>query len=98
MQDRLICRRTLGIVAGAVAFAGVHACATAHVYDAYYSDYHVWNAQEVAYYQQWEAETHRPDRRLAERPPDEEKAYWEWRHDHATRPVVQPRPDSVHDG
>ncbi len=36
------------------------ACAEHHyyrVYDPYYSDYHVWNNDEVVYYQQWAANT-----------------------------------------
>ena len=29
------------------------------VYDPYYTDYHVWNDDEVGYYNRWADETHR---------------------------------------
>jgi hypothetical protein len=43
------------------AIAGI-GCAERHyyrVYDPYYTDYHVWNNQEIVYYRQWSNETHR---------------------------------------
>ena len=53
------------------------------VYDPYYTDYHVWNDEEVVYYHRWCDETHRDRgrdfRRLSR---DEQKAYWTWRHNH----------------
>jgi hypothetical protein len=53
------------------------------VYDPYYSDYHVWNDEEVGYYHQWAHENHYDEhvdfRRL---PPDRQKEYWTWRHSH----------------
>jgi hypothetical protein len=56
------------------------------VYDPYYSDYHVWNNDEVVYYQQWSNETHRDSHREFRRlPPDEQKEYWTWRHNHEDR-------------
>ncbi|MFZ2002740.1 MAG: hypothetical protein WA239_17130 [Candidatus Sulfotelmatobacter sp.] len=36
---------------------------TKRVYDPYYSDYHVWNDDEVVYYQQWAHEYHRDTHR-----------------------------------
>lgn len=55
-------------------------------YDPYYTDYHDWNADEVHYYHQWADETHhdrnRDFRRLR---PEEQKAYWTWRHNHGDR-------------
>jgi hypothetical protein len=52
-------------------------------YDPYYSDYHVWNHDEVVYYQQWSREYHRdPDREFRRIPPEEQKEYWNWRHSH----------------
>ena len=68
-------------------FAGV-ACEHHYyrVYDPYYTDYHVWNDDEVRYYRQWAAETHhdrnRDFRRLR---PEEQKEYWTWRHNHGDR-------------
>lgn len=65
------------------------ACAEHHyyrVYDPYYSDYHVWNDNEVTYYHQWAAETHRdPNRDFRKIPPDEQKEYWTWRHSHGDK-------------
>lgn len=56
------------------------------VYDPYYTDYHVWNHDEVVYYNQWSTETHRdPHRDFRKLPPEEQKEYWTWRHNHGDR-------------
>jgi hypothetical protein len=53
------------------------------VYDPYYSDYHVWNDEEVVYYRQWSHENHRDEHRdFRQLPPGEQKEYWNWRHSH----------------
>jgi hypothetical protein len=53
------------------------------VYDPYYTDYHVWNDEEIAYYHRWANETHRdPNRDFRHIPKDEQKEYWTWRHNH----------------
>ncbi|MGC2403540.1 MAG: hypothetical protein WA510_27360 [Acidobacteriaceae bacterium] len=53
------------------------------VYDPYYSDYHVWNNDEVVYYQTWARENHRDEHRdFRQLPPGEQKEYWTWRHSH----------------
>jgi protein-tyrosine phosphatase len=53
------------------------------VYDPYYTDYHVWNNDEVTYYHRWADETHRdPNRDFRKLPKDEQKEYWTWRHNH----------------
>jgi hypothetical protein len=47
----------------------------------YYNDYHVWNNDEVVYYNRWRVKTHRPDvdfRRLRR---DDQREYWRWRPD-----------------
>jgi hypothetical protein len=54
------------------------------VYDPYYSDYHQWGPGEVAYYHRWYGETYhdrgyRDYRRLNR---NEQRNYWNWRHDH----------------
>jgi hypothetical protein len=75
---------TLLLAAALAAMAGT-ACEHHYyrVYDPYYTDYHVWNSNEVIYYQRWCNETHRDwhhdFRRL---PPDEQREYWTWRHNH----------------
>jgi len=62
------------------------ACAEHHpyrVYDPYYSDYHVWNDEEVVYYHQWARENHRDETRdFRKLRPEEQKEYWNWRHAH----------------
>jgi hypothetical protein len=52
------------------------------VYDPYYRDNHVWDNNEVVYYQRWETETHRDHRDFKKRNADEQKQYWDWRHKH----------------
>ena len=74
-------------LAGAMAFSILGtACAEHHpyrVYDAYYSDYHVWNDEEVVYYHQWARENHRDETRdFRKLRPEEQKEYWNWRHAH----------------
>lgn len=68
----------------ASSFAGL-ACGNHpyRVYDPYYTDYHVWNNDEVVYYNRWAGETHRdPHREFKKMPPNEQKEYWTWRHNH----------------
>ena len=56
------------------------------VYDPYYSDYHVWNDDEVVYYHQWSRERHYDEHRDFRRlPPEQQKEYWTWRHSHGDR-------------
>jgi hypothetical protein len=50
-------------------------------YDPYYHDYHPVVGEGV-YYQQWETETHRQHVELGHRSRDEQKEYWDWRHQH----------------
>jgi hypothetical protein len=56
------------------------------VYDPYYTDYHTWNDDEIVYYRRWADETHRdPHRDFRRLPPEEQKEYWTWRHNHGDR-------------
>jgi hypothetical protein len=75
-------------VALSASMAGV-GCAERHyyrVYDPYYTDYHVWNNDEIVHYRQWSSETHRDhDRDFRKLPPEEQKEYWTWRHNHGDR-------------
>lgn len=72
----------------ALLVAGV-ACAEHHVYrvyDPYYTDYHVWNDQEIVYYHRWCDETRRDrDRDFRKLSREEQKEYWTWRHNHGDR-------------
>jgi hypothetical protein len=56
------------------------ACAGSRVYDSFYSDYHRWNQSENRYYLAWEGETQRSHQDLDQRPVDEQKIYFVWRH------------------
>jgi len=77
--------RKMASVLAAGAFSAsllVAGCAVhARVYDPYYRDYHPWGG-EVTYYSQWETETHRPHVEYNHRRADDQRAYWQWRHDH----------------
>jgi hypothetical protein len=69
----------------ASSLAGI-GCAEHHayrVYDPYYTDYHVWDNDEVVYYRRWADENHRDrDRDFKKLRPEEQKEYWTWRHNH----------------
>ena len=55
-------------------------------YDPYRADYHVWDANEGVFYNQWVIETHQnPHRDYRRMRKDEQRAYWQWRHNHADR-------------
>lgn len=61
------------------------ACAEHHYYRAYdveHNDYHVWDAQESVYYNQWAVETHRENRDFRKLNRDEQREYFNWRHSH----------------
>jgi hypothetical protein len=78
------------LLAGALALAtATLSCERHHyyrVYDPYYTDYHLWNDNEVVYYRQWAAENHRdPGRDFRKLPPEEQKEYWTWRHNRGDR-------------
>lgn len=74
-----------GSIAAPVMISGCAARAEYRVYDPYYSDYHIWNHNEIVYYQRWEAETHRDHRDFNKRSAEEQKEYWTWRHSHGDR-------------
>jgi len=48
-------------------------------HDPYYHDDHP-AASEQPYYNRWEQETHRTHVDLSKRSQDEQKQYWDWRH------------------
>jgi hypothetical protein len=63
---------------------GLVACASggARYYDADHHDYHAWNNTEVTFYAQWENEGRRPHVDYERRSGDEQREYWNWRHNH----------------
>jgi hypothetical protein len=71
-----------GAIAAPAMISGCAAHAEYRVYDPYHSDYHAWNHDEVVYYGQWETETHRQHVDYKKRKGDEQKEYWDWRHQH----------------
>jgi hypothetical protein len=78
------------LLAGALtSFLGGLGCGGPHyhrVYDPYYTDYHVWNNDEVVYYNRWADETHRDrNRDFRKLRPEEQKEYWTWRHNHGDK-------------
>ena len=50
------------------------------VHDGYYNDDHVWDDAEIGYYGRWENETHRHHEDFRRRRADEQRDYWNWRH------------------
>ena len=54
----------------------------ARYYDPDARDYHRWDQREVTFYVRWESDGHREHREFTKRAPDEQKAYWRWRHEH----------------
>jgi len=74
------------LLASAIALSAIGTACEHHayrVYDPYYSDYHVWNNDEVVYYHQWARENRRDENRdFRHLPPEEQKEYWTWRHNH----------------
>ena len=56
------------------------ACTGHRVYDPYYGDYHRWNSEEDGFYRQWEGETRRVHLDFGRRLPEEQHAYYDWRH------------------
>lgn len=61
----------------------VAACAPhRNVYDSTYNDNHRWDRHEEAAYRRWEADRQLRDIEYQQRALAEQKAYWEWRHNH----------------
>jgi len=65
------CIASTTFIAGCTVHAGY--------YDPYYHDHHQW-AVEEPYYSRWEAETHRQHEEFKQRKKEEQRAYWDWRH------------------
>lgn len=58
-------------------------CAERRYHDYDHNDYHRWNHGEEVYYQQWVVETHRDAHRdYRHLNKDEQREYWNWRHNH----------------
>ena len=68
----------LGVLGATILMGG---CAV-RIYDPGHSDYHRWNHQEEVYYVEWEKENHRRHENFRDRGADEQRQYWDWRHQH----------------
>jgi len=79
-KQHLISLAIITALVSPIAISGCEGGAEYRVHDPYYNDYHVWNNDEVVYYQRWEHDTHREDRDFRHRSKDEQKEYWTWRH------------------
>ena len=75
--------RSITIYLLALVAVGCSASVGYRVYDPYRYDYHAWGPDESGYYSRWTVETHRdPHRDYRKLKRDDQRAYWQWRHDH----------------
>jgi len=75
------------LIAGALALplatVGCGAEHRGYYNDPYYHDRHRWDNNEIVYYNQWTVETHHdPHIEFRHLHRNDQKAYWEWRHQH----------------
>jgi hypothetical protein len=74
---------TLLLAAAALAPIAMSGCAArVRVYDEYHSDYHDWNDREDRAYRLWLAERHYEYREYARLNIEQQREYWNWRHNH----------------
>jgi hypothetical protein len=86
MRRQFLLRRVPVIAAGILSTTSIASCAHRNnVYDPVYSDNHRWNAREDAAYRRWEAERNSPHADYSRRNADEQRSYWQWRHNHPDR-------------
>jgi hypothetical protein len=71
------------LASGLVGMIVLSGC-SAHVryYDEYGGDYHAWNGYEVRRYHVYWNERHEPYREYPSLNKEEQRRYWEWRHQH----------------
>jgi hypothetical protein len=78
--------RLLGAVTGfalVLALTATTGCAgRVRYYDQYHSDYHTWNHGEDRAYHQYLGERHEQYRDYDKLNADQQRDYWNWRHDH----------------
>lgn len=56
--------------------------ARVRVYDEYHADDHYWNDREDRAYRMWLAERHYEYREYVRLNKEEQREYWNWRHNH----------------
>jgi hypothetical protein len=69
------------MMAGVLTTSGIVA-GCAHHYRENDSVSVTWSDREEPYYERWEHETHRDHHGWGDRSADEQRSYWEWRHNH----------------
>jgi hypothetical protein len=83
MSKKKLAVGTLFLSAGLLAgCGGGHVAVGYRAYDPGYSDYYTWDDHEGVYYNQWIVETHRPHRDYRRLRRNDQRAYWQWRHNH----------------
>jgi hypothetical protein len=83
MSKKKLAVGTLLLSAGLLAgCGGGHVAVGYRAYDPYYSDYHTWDDHEGVYYNQWIGESHHPRRDYRRLNRNDQRAYWQWRHNH----------------
>jgi hypothetical protein len=65
-----------------IAVAGSGCAGRVRVYDEYHSDYHHWDHNEDLAYHHYYDEHHESYRDYNKLNKDEQKNYWNWRHEH----------------
>jgi heat shock protein HspQ len=79
----------LAAMAASAPWAG--GCATrVGYYDRDHHVYHYWNENEDRAYRSYLAERHEDYREFSRLADDEQRSYWQWRHDHADAGHDQP--------
>ncbi|MBZ5653389.1 MAG: hypothetical protein LAO18_23245 [Acidobacteriia bacterium] len=71
---------SLLLAAAFLAPAVTTGCAARTYHDPYYNDSHRWDRNEKDRYQRWIVENHRDNRDFRKLNRDEQKQYWDWRH------------------
>lgn len=64
---------------------GAGCAARVRYYDEYHSDYHRWDDGEIRAYRVWVGERHSDYREYNQLSKDEQRDYWNWRHEHPGR-------------
>jgi len=80
------------------ALAALSGCASHYAagystYDPYYYDYHPWSGPEPGYYNEWLLYSHRPQTEYRRLRRDDQRQYWQWRHEHHPEPGGRPGRD-----
>ena len=52
------------------------------MYDRAHRDYHAWNGDEDHLYREWLRDHHHKYRAFSHMNKKQQRAYWQWRHDH----------------